>query len=88
MSACRYCRAEIVWRPIAGRPAPHNADGSVHRCLTRFSAPQIGVGSARSTSNHEVGKTIRGALYQPSCGECDVPPWESCSCSKFLGVPA
>ena len=32
-------------------------------------------------SRHHVGKRIVGASYSPSCGRCDLPPWEVCSCS-------
>lgn len=32
-------------------------------------------------SRHHVGKRIVGASYSPSCGRCDLPPWEVCYCS-------
>jgi hypothetical protein len=27
------------------------------------------------------GKTTTGQDFKPSCGQCDVPPWEICECS-------
>lgn len=29
---------------------------------------------------------IVGERYKPSCGQCDVPPWESCACSSSEGT--
>jgi hypothetical protein len=31
---------------------------------------------------HYAGKRIVGKQYRPSCGRCDVPPWEVCGCSS------
>ena len=31
----------------------------------------------------QVGEWQRGEAYQPSCGRCDVPPWEACACSVY-----
>ena len=33
---------------------------------------------------HIAGTPIRGNLYQPACGRCDVAPWEVCACSALL----
>jgi len=33
---------------------------------------------------HLVSKRIAGADYRPSCGKCDMPPWEACACSSLL----
>ncbi len=30
------------------------------------------------------GVPITGRFYVPSCGGCDVPPWESCACSSHM----
>lgn len=31
--------------------------------------------------SHFQSDPIKGGLYRPSCGRCDVPPWEVCDCS-------
>lgn len=37
--------------------------------------------------DHIAGKPIKGEHYTPSCGKCDVPPWEVCACSPLRPVP-
>lgn len=80
MRACRYCEATIHWGCKAGQWMPLNADGSEHYCTgrTRF-IPDV---------NFKPGKRIVGPNYKPSCGECSIPPWETCACSALLGVAA
>lgn len=36
--------------------------------------------------DHIAGEPIRGKHYRPSCGRCDVPPWEQCACSDLLAT--
>lgn len=76
MSTCKYCNAPIGWNRIAGKWTPTNADGSAHYCAKATRAVY--------DVAHRVGKTVRGAQYQPCCGECGSPPWEHCACSRFL----
>jgi len=38
----------------------------------------------KAQNNHIQGPRIVGANYSPSCGKCNVPPWEVCDCSRFM----
>ena len=81
VKACRYCGAPMSWGCRAGQWLPLNADGSEHFCKgeSRF-IPDV---------NFKPGKRVVGPNYKPSCGECGVPPWETCPCSELLaGVAA
>jgi hypothetical protein len=31
---------------------------------------------------------MRGVNYIPSCGQCDLPPWEECACSFQFRIDA
>jgi hypothetical protein len=37
--------------------------------------------STSASQHHITGAPIKGADYRPSCGNCQVPPWEVCDCS-------
>lgn len=30
------------------------------------------------------GAILTGSDYRPSCGQCAIPPWETCKCSSLL----
>lgn len=79
MSACRHCEAPIQWGCRANQWLPLNADGSQHHCSGRRRTQDV---------NHLPGKPIVGTNYRPSCGECDVPPWEVCACSALMRAAA
>jgi hypothetical protein len=77
MKACRYCESPIQWGCRAGQWLPLNSDGSQHYCTGRRRLPDV---------NHVGGEAITGARYTPSCGGCDIPPWEICACSERLAA--
>lgn len=77
MSACKYCDAPIAWNRVAGNWKPTNADGSPHLCSAKVRIPDV---------NQISADPIRGPRYVPSCGKCDVPPWETCACSERLAA--
>jgi hypothetical protein len=56
-----------------GRPFEHHDGEGVHwRKKDRYM--------------HRQAKSVVGANYVPSCGECNVPPWERCACSERLAA--
>ena len=69
MADCRKCGAQIGFDRVGGKWHPTNEDGSPHwrSCKAKLETRQ--------------GPTIKGREYRPSCGKCDVPNWEECSCS-------
>lgn len=78
MSVCKYCQAPIGWTRIEGKWRPANADSSAHLCKAK----------TLNARQHIAGKLVVGANYTPSCGECNLPPWEECACSALLKVAA
>ncbi len=76
MSACPQCRQSIRWERRGSKWYALNADGITHwATCKRARAPKPGA------VLHQVSKVIRGEHYRPSCGGCDLPPWERCVCS-------
>ena len=78
MSQCRYCQIAIHWVRRDYRNVPLEEGGAEHHC------PNM----PRSIARHRgpradslPGVLITGERYTPSCGQCDVPPWETCACS-------
>jgi hypothetical protein len=93
------CGLEVRWVKDGKRWRCLNADGSDHWDLcskTRTErAKAEGVPFKKTDGEgvtwqdkdrylHRQSKVITGDLYKPTCGECDLPPWEACACSAFL----
>lgn len=75
MANCRSCQAAITWERKGKGWRPLSVDGTRHACGFRkkaYTGPLI-----------KAGKEIIGASYAPSCGLCELPPWERCACSIF-----
>jgi hypothetical protein len=75
MPACKGCQQPIQWGRKGKKFRPLNVDGSRHRCDSyRKRKPITGPLTKQ-------GPMILGRDFRPSCGRCDVPPWEVCACS-------
>lgn len=79
MTACRYCSTTINWTRREGRNIPVEASGKEHVCALKPRSIARHQGSRRA--NTMQGEHVVGQLYRANCGECSVPPWESCACS-------
>lgn len=68
LSGCSWMRDGKKWKLLA-------PDGSHHKCQLYRPAKPLAVLEIRK------GPRVVGSNYSPSCGQCDVPPWEVCACS-------
>lgn len=83
MPACKACGGSFTWRRIGEKWHAIDPNGQTNHwshCVSRKRArAQLRAPEIRK------GATITGEHYRPSCGRCDVPPWQRCACSTLLG---
>ena len=81
MTRCKTCGGDIAFTKINSGWFAVELNGEPHwrSCKARLAA----------TRKPEVrkGARITGPGYQPSCGQCAVPPWEECACSNAEVTP-
>lgn len=89
MSYCYDCGGEFRWVATPDGLRPLNRTDDKPHWLTCKSFKRKAKQRRKAALRHErptmtPAKAIRGENYQPSCGGCDTPPWEECSCSALL----
>lgn len=79
MPTCKTCGGSFAWRLIGKKWWAIDPDGETNHwshCRGRTKKRDS------SRPNVSRGVPILGANYVPSCGSCQIPPWERCGCSQ------
>ena len=82
MPVCNGCGGPFSWEHIRGKWHAIDPDGSTNHWSWCTAGRKKG--KVEGSQLERKGARLRGPNYTPSCGRCDLPPWEYCLCSSRL----
>jgi len=74
MATCKSCKGRFTWKRIGKKWHAVDADSSSHWAHCR---------PVRKLEIRSAGVMV-GERYLPSCGKCDIPPWDFGACTSLL----